>query len=215
MAYQNPSYCFLHAAADAGAASMFASDNETGTPDREDPDYPLENLIDYRPSSLFKFSAGDTNNAVYIDRGAGTLENITWIIIPPGHNLATAGVCLLESDTTSAWAAPNNRASWTQTGESDPDGIITKVTETFNDRYVRFRVNAPSTAWRSVKYGSPTSAPLAPQHSTQGGPSSRSAPTSTSRFLLALPRSHSQVTDGSTRSPTTTLTGPTWQSSTT
>ena len=91
MTYQNPNYYFLHAAADAGAAAI--------TPANEDADYPAENLIDYRPSSLFK-STSSANNKVEIDRGAGTLEGINHLIVPDGHSLDASAEGVVESSTT-------------------------------------------------------------------------------------------------------------------
>ena len=95
MAYQNPSYCFLHAAADAGAASITINGAYNA-------DYPEDNLIDYRPSSLLKWTATATPHRVVIDRGAGTREEIDRMIIPSGHNMA-GEAWELRTNTSDSW----------------------------------------------------------------------------------------------------------------
>jgi hypothetical protein len=94
MAYRNPRFCFLHAAADAGAANLTSS--------HPDSDYPVDNLIDYRPSSLCIFASSGANRAIMLDRGAAGLESIDRMIIPAGHNLDGAN-WWLQSDPTGSW----------------------------------------------------------------------------------------------------------------
>lgn len=80
MSYQNPIYCYRHAARDVGTAGLsFLYDR--------DADYPEDNLIDNRNGSLMKFDAAQTGHYIQVDRGAGTPAAINKIVIPPGHNL--------------------------------------------------------------------------------------------------------------------------------
>jgi hypothetical protein len=142
MAYQIPRFAFLHAAADAGAANLSSDD--------EDTDFPLENLIDGRPSSLFKFDSSGSHYVI-VDRGTQPMsEAVGRIIIPAGHNLAAATLVRVHSSTTGAWGGEETlRKGWDQTGESDPDGIIDQdFTAETTDRYLRFYVLTPAgTTW--------------------------------------------------------------------
>jgi hypothetical protein len=143
LTYQNPSYSFLHIGADAGVGSLTASPvAATG--------FPLDNLVDYRSSSLFKFSA---TGAGYVEIDAGVqpmAEEIDRIIIPAGHNLATVTQARVITSTTGAYGGEETiRRTWDQSAQSDPDGIIDQTfTTTSTDQYTRFYINAPAgTAW--------------------------------------------------------------------
>jgi hypothetical protein len=103
MAYQNPLFGFLHAGADAGAASFTHSTDG-------DSDFPKDNLIDFRTSSLFKWETNKANHFIKLDRGAGTLEEIDRLVIPAGSNTtgATWTVYAHTADagaTVAAWIA--------------------------------------------------------------------------------------------------------------
>lgn len=144
MAYQNPKFGFLHAAADAGEPALTSSSSpEAAT------GYPLAHLVDYRPSSLFTF--GQTGaRYVTVDRGAGTLEEIDRVVVPAGHNLATATLIRVHTSTTGVFSGEETlRVGWNQSSEPDVSGIIDKeFTAETDDRYVRFYVLSPAgTAW--------------------------------------------------------------------
>ena len=139
MAYQNPSYSFLHAAADAGVANVVP---QTGAATG----YPEDNLIDYRPSSLFRFASGGVDRTVDIDRGAGTLEAVDRLIIPVGHNLAASTSTIAKSSPDDVdWG--NTLVSWNQSNATVPAGIIDKSFTSTDDRYLRFSVRTPGSQW--------------------------------------------------------------------
>jgi hypothetical protein len=95
MAYQNPAYLFLHVGADAGDAGVFVDVTESTT-------YPKRNLIDYRQSSLFKWTNAATYHDIKFNRGAAGLELVNRMIIPAGHNLSGAAY-ELRSNTADSW----------------------------------------------------------------------------------------------------------------
>lgn len=128
MAYQNPSYSFLHAAADAGAAAM--TENAT-----VDTSYPENNLIDYRPSSLFKWSNSAANHWIKIDRGAAGLEQINRLIIPAGHNLSTA-TFILQHSTADSWNGASTNAVSDTFGTGLQDFSFTASTEQWWRLYI-------------------------------------------------------------------------------
>jgi hypothetical protein len=113
MTYRVPSFSSLHAAADAGIAAI-TSDNEHAS-------FPLDNLIDYRNSSLFKFSTAAVDHWIKIDRAA-VGENINRIIIPAGHNLdgATLSLQYAASDSWPGTVAEG----WTQSGAAIIDRTL-------------------------------------------------------------------------------------------
>jgi hypothetical protein len=139
--YQLPGFNFLHAGADAGVGSMTSSGVESA--------YPLDNLIDYRPSSLCKFDGTTSNEWIKIDRGTGTLEDVDRFIMPAGHNLATCDLIRLHSSTNDAdWTLLDG---WNQTSESDPDGIIDRSFTATDDRWVRFTCLEAGTVWETTQ----------------------------------------------------------------
>jgi hypothetical protein len=142
MTHQTPSYNFLHAAADAGVGALTSS-----TTPGEATGYPLDNLIDYRVSSLFRFGQNGWGS-VKVDRGTQPMsEACDRIIIPAGHNLENATVCNVHSSVNdSDWTT--RVANWDQSAESDPDGIISKdFSASTTDRYLRFRIQTVGYAW--------------------------------------------------------------------
>lgn len=128
MAWQTPSFSFLHAAADAGVGALTASDDPDSTA------YALDNLVDYNLSSLWRFN---TSGAHYVDldRGAAGLEAIDRLIIPVGHNIH-AVTCYVYSSTTGAFAGEEGAAKGSGIPVADTlfDLSLTSTTE----RYLRF-----------------------------------------------------------------------------
>lgn len=83
MAWRAPRYGILHAARLSGLASITGLNAWSATE-------PKDHLIDDRAGSLARFAASDNDHYIQIDRGAGTLEGITRLWIPAGHNWAGA-----------------------------------------------------------------------------------------------------------------------------
>jgi len=134
MAYRNPGYCWYHAGADNGVAELTIDPTV-------DSNYPAENLIDYRASSLFKWSDTDTAHYVDFDRQfSGNSPNVNALIIPAGHDLDGATVATLYGN---GYPPSNGWDSWTISG----DGIIFRqMPSTRPDRYLRFII-ASSGDW--------------------------------------------------------------------
>lgn len=85
MAYRSPRYSYVHAARDVGAAGITVSDTQ-------DADFPKDNLIDDRASTLFKWSASVVNPTIDIDLGAGFVTGLSRLIIPANHNIEQIAV---------------------------------------------------------------------------------------------------------------------------
>lgn len=79
MAFRAPRFSFEHIFRTAGAGAMTASH-------AVDADFPLDNLIDDRNGTLFKFAASQTDPYVQVDLGAAPTAH-TRIIIPRNHNI--------------------------------------------------------------------------------------------------------------------------------
>lgn len=141
MAYVNPTYYFLHAAADAGYAALDPSP-------AEDSDYKAYNLIDGQESSLFKHSNSSTSGDVIVDRGAIDLEHIDHLIVPAGHNLATATEIDVRAGTDGASFGTILYSNLDQSAADDPDGMISLTLDNQvydGERYLRFIVQVPAT----------------------------------------------------------------------
>lgn len=97
MAYRNPEFGFLHAAADAGVGAITTTNALLAG-------FPKDHLIDRRPSSLATFAGFATTHDIRLDRGAAGLEAVDRLLIPAGHNLDTATSLQVEKSTTGAFA---------------------------------------------------------------------------------------------------------------
>lgn len=102
MAYRAPNFMWLHAAQDTGVSNITSSNAHA--------DYPLDHLIDNRPSSLFKFNTSASAHWIKIDRGSASEEQVGRMIIPEGHNLSgSTWTCYTATsnlgDTAALWAA--------------------------------------------------------------------------------------------------------------
>ena len=85
MAYRAPRYSYVHAARDVGADAITIHGSETA-----DPDFPLDNLIDDRAGTLFKFSQSYVSPIIVIDLGAGPgTTGLDRVIIPANHNITS------------------------------------------------------------------------------------------------------------------------------
>ena len=123
MAYRSPSFCFLHAARDAGSSALSSSPAAQSG-------WPLSRLIDNLKGTLTKLSNG-TNPSITVDRGAGTLDAIDRIIIPSGHN--ATGTITLEADDNSGFSSPTILIN----GDSIAAGVYTQTFPANSERYVR------------------------------------------------------------------------------
>jgi len=80
MAFRAPRYSYVHAAREVGVAWITVSDTA-------DADFPVDNLIDDRAGTIFKWSASVVNPTIDIDLGAGFDTGISRLIIPSNHNI--------------------------------------------------------------------------------------------------------------------------------
>jgi len=86
MAYRAPRYCHLHAAREVGASAI------TLTVGTAHADFPVDNLIDDRAQTLFKFATSVGTPTIIVNLGAGWETGINRLIIPAGHNCTTVRV---------------------------------------------------------------------------------------------------------------------------
>ena len=90
MAYRVPRYSHVHAARDVGAAGISLDGDSAHA------DFPIDNLIDDRAGTIFKFSASVVNPNIEIDLGASFaadgLSGLSRLIIPRNHNIEEIGV---------------------------------------------------------------------------------------------------------------------------
>ncbi|MEE9547421.1 MAG: hypothetical protein V3V65_07980, partial [Hyphomicrobium sp.] len=84
MAFRAPRYCHVHAARDVGVAGISLS---TGSAHA---DFPLDNLIDDRAQTLFKFAASVVSPAIDFDLGANFVTGLQRVIIPADHSFTQA-----------------------------------------------------------------------------------------------------------------------------
>ncbi len=124
MAWRAPRYNVLHAGRDAGVAALAVSPAAAT-------DFPVDNLIDDRAGSLFKFTSSGADSTIDIDRGAAGLEAVDRLIIPAGHNFT--GTYDLEADDNSGFSSPTalvTAATWAAAG-AQHDISFTANTEQF------------------------------------------------------------------------------------
>lgn len=107
MAWRVPRWALSHFARDAGVSALSATDS--GGTNREDPLYPLANLIDDRAGMLFKFTTSAAAHRIDMDRGSGTLLPITRLYIPANHNLT--GTIDVLSDDNASFSSPTTHVN--------------------------------------------------------------------------------------------------------
>lgn len=83
MAYRAPRFSHVHAARVVGASAI------TLSPGTADADFPVDNLIDDRAGTLFKWSASQASPEIRVDLGASFDTGIDRLIIPSNHNVET------------------------------------------------------------------------------------------------------------------------------
>jgi hypothetical protein len=140
VAFQTPAYSFLHAAAAAGVGNLSSRVAPASG-------YPLDNLIDYKPSTLFRHGGTTALEWVVIDRGTQPMgEGVDHMMIPVGHNLGTCSLCRIWHSTDGIdWGTA--LTGWNQQNESDPDGFIDRSFTLTTNRYLRFSCQESGTAW--------------------------------------------------------------------
>ena len=84
MAYRAPRYSYVHAAREAGVSAIDLDGDSAHA------DFPIDNLIDDRASTLFRFSGVVTDPNIDIDLGTET--GINRLIIPANHNISSIKV---------------------------------------------------------------------------------------------------------------------------
>jgi hypothetical protein len=97
MAYRAPRYSYVHAARDADALAA-----EIAVSDTAHTDFPIDNLIDDRAGTLFKWSAEVVNPTIDIDVGFDVISGLDRLIIPANHNLTYVRV---GEDTNNSFGA--------------------------------------------------------------------------------------------------------------
>lgn len=83
MAFRAPRFSHVHAARVVGASAI------TLSPGSADADFPVDNLIDDRAGTLFKWSASQVSPEIRVDLGASFDTGIDRLIIPSNHNVET------------------------------------------------------------------------------------------------------------------------------
>lgn len=133
MAYQAMQFMGLHAAMVAGVGALTASHAiDTTTP--------IYRLADGRQNGLVTFAAVQTNPYITLDRGAGTLRAITRLLIPSGHNLATATTIQVDTDDNSGFTSATNILAAVAVSA----GLINLALTSSTERYVRITFNGTS-----------------------------------------------------------------------
>ena len=82
MAYRAPRYSYVHAARDVGADAITVSDTAHD-------DFPVDNLVDDRNQTIFKWSAPVVDPTIIIDLGAGFVTGLSRLILPANHNVTS------------------------------------------------------------------------------------------------------------------------------
>lgn len=82
MAHRAPRFAHLHAARDVGASAITLLGGRTAHAD-----FPVDNLIDGRAGTLFKFSQSYTNPWIVFDLGVNFVTGIDRLIIPADNNV--------------------------------------------------------------------------------------------------------------------------------
>jgi hypothetical protein len=94
MAYRSPRYSYVHAAREVGADAITLSHAAHA-------DFPVDNLIDDRAGTLFKF-AGSASHIIDFDLGEDFDTGIDRIIIPANHNVEYLRVGQDDNDSYSS-----------------------------------------------------------------------------------------------------------------
>lgn len=134
MAYEALEIMGLHAAMKAGVGSLSASHTVDTTT-------PIYRLSDGRKNGLVTLAAAQTNPYIQLDRGVGSLDSITRMLIPSGHNLAGADTIKVEADDNAGFASPTSLLA----AVAVTAGLIDKTFIAGNtERYVRITFTSAS-----------------------------------------------------------------------
>lgn len=128
MTWRNASYSYLHAARTAGAAAI--TPNATVSTD-----FPKENLIDDRMTTLFKWTNSAADHTIDIDLGASGPTGLNRLYIPIGHNLNGMKIRVDEDDDSDYSSMVNLHA--TELLSSDDAVDITFDQAASSERYLR------------------------------------------------------------------------------
>jgi hypothetical protein len=134
MAYRAPRYSYVHAARDVGVDAITPGGSSADT------DYPIDNLIDDRASTLFKFSSA-SGGALDVDLGSGFDTGIDRVIVPANHNLTLMRVW---QDDNAGFEHPTPLAA---VAEQTPGTIIDYTFTANTERYLRFSISGSPTVW--------------------------------------------------------------------
>lgn len=138
MAYQNPSFNFLHAYRDAGASGLTVSPAAAATG-------PVDYLIDDRAGSLCVAGSAATSGFWLVDRGAGTLEDVDRLLIPAGHNLDGRSLTISQDDNAGFTSPTALATSIAVSGSGLIDITLASITA---ERYVTVAIDTgASLAW--------------------------------------------------------------------
>ena len=128
MAYRAPRYSYVHAVRDVGASAISLN------PGTADTDFPLDNLIDERAGTLFKFDSTESDPSIEIDLGADFVTGLTRLIVPMPHNIEV--VYVYDDDAA-------DFVGLTTLGSKDPVTAGETLDLTFTastQRYIRIRL---------------------------------------------------------------------------
>lgn len=129
MTWRNPQYSFVHAARTAGAAAISTVPGVAAG-------FPVDNLIDDRAGSLFKFTSSGADSKIIVNRGAGSLDPIDRLLIPAGHNIT--GTINLLADDSAGFPDPTTLLS----GEAVATGLIDETFALNSQQFVKINFNA-------------------------------------------------------------------------
>jgi hypothetical protein len=141
MAYRAPRYSYVHAARDVGALAIDFDDDGAA-----DADYPVDNMIDDRAGTLFKFSAASTAEKIQIDLGDGFDTGLTRLIIPANHNLTH--IRIYQDDLSDY----STEAPLTAGIYPTPGVLIDYAFPATTKRYLRLGIDGDSTVWQLPQF---------------------------------------------------------------
>jgi len=140
MAFRAPRYSWVHAARDVGASAITVSDTA-------DTDFPVDNLIDDRSSTLFKWSASVTDPTIDVDLGSDFVTGLDRLIIPANHNIET--LTIFEDDNAGFTSATTLLATTTL---PTPGVLIDLAFAASSERHIRIEITGSDTYFLSQLY---------------------------------------------------------------
>lgn len=135
MAYALPRFAWLNATADSVAAGGIVRVT-VSVAVNADAVFAKDHLADYRPNTLMRLAAAQTQFDTTLDRGSAGLEAVDRLLIPVGHNLGAATLTVHSSTTGAFGGEEVSRGSVAAPGAGTVDLALTSTT----DRFLRLRV---------------------------------------------------------------------------